>query len=88
MGATVGLDAVLLLEFQQGIVRVRSGLLHKRFQFARIEPQTVTVVAEIDLDILEVQDKKRDIAFWANSDHGGSVTELGGSVIYKSMVGL
>src|ERR1700722_3864104 len=28
-------------------------------------------MAEIDLDIREVQDKKRDIAFWANASHGG-----------------
>jgi hypothetical protein len=88
MRATDGLNAALLLEFQQGIVCVRAGLQHKRFEFAGIEPEAVTVVAEIDLDILEVQDEERDIAFWANSDHGGSVTELDGSVIYKSTVSL
>ena len=82
------MDTALLLELQQGIVRVCAGLFHERFQFASIEPQSATVVAEIDLDILEVQDKKRDIAFWANSNHGSSVTEPDESGIYKSMVSL
>jgi hypothetical protein len=66
----------------------RAGLLHERLEFVGIEPQALAVIAEIDFDILEVEDKKRDIAFWANSNHGDSITEPDGSVIYKSMVGL
>jgi hypothetical protein len=47
-------------------------LFHERFQFAGIEPQALAVVTEINLDILEVQDKKRNIAFWANASHGSA----------------
>jgi len=85
VGATVGLNAGLLLEFQQRIVCVRAGLLHKRFQFAGIEPQALTAVAEIDLDILEVEDKKWDIAFWANTNHrGASVRDDGANTTEAS----
>lgn len=83
--ATTGLNAGLLLEFQEGIACVCAGLLHERFEFAGIEPEAVTVVAEIDFDILEVEDKQRDIAFWANTDHSGaSLCDDGASAVEAS----
>jgi len=66
-------------------VGVRSGLLHERFEFAGIEPQSAAVIAEIDLDILEVEDKERDIAFWANTNHrGASIRDDGAGTVEAS----
>ncbi len=68
--ATLRLNAGLLLEFQQRIIRRGACLPHERFQFARIEPQPATALAEIDFNILEMEDKERDIAFWTDAYHG------------------
>jgi len=69
MRSTAGQRAELLLKVEQGIVGSRARALEEGFQFARIQPQSVATVAEIDFDVLEMQDEKRDIALWANSDH-------------------
>jgi len=69
MRTDFGFDSVLPLETEQGIVRSRTGSVQERFQFARIQPQPATAMAEIDFNLLEVEDKKRDIAFWANALH-------------------
>jgi hypothetical protein len=70
MPATIGRqDAGLRLKMQQGIVGLRRGVFHERFQFACIKPHTPAAIAKIDFDILELQDEQRNVALWANWNH-------------------
>ena len=70
--AAFRLRARLLLEFQEGIARLGARLLHERLQLTGIEPQSVAALADIDFDILEMQDEEREVAFWADAYHDKS----------------
>ncbi|HUI07641.1 MAG TPA: hypothetical protein VL486_11630 [Verrucomicrobiae bacterium] len=67
--AAIGQDAALLLEAEEGIVGSCTRAFQERFEFACIQPQPAAPVTRIDFDLLEMQDEKRDVALWANSNH-------------------
>jgi hypothetical protein len=63
------LCAGLLLEFQQGIGRLRAGSRHNGFQLAGLEPETTALMTEINVEIPKMQDEQWDITLWADASH-------------------
>jgi hypothetical protein len=69
MRMALGFYARLVLKFQEGIGGLRARALHDGFQLARVEPETVALMTEINVEVPEVQDEQRDITLWANAFH-------------------
>jgi hypothetical protein len=58
-----------VLKSQQVIVRTAAGAREKSFQFACIQPQTVTALAEVQGDPLEFEDQQGFIASGTDANH-------------------
>jgi len=69
MRTALGFGAFLALKFQEGIVGVSAGALHDGFEFTGAEPETAAFLAEMDVEMLEMQDKQGHVTFWADAFH-------------------